>query len=90
MGDKLTDEQKSSIQKSSDELKEILKTGSISDINVKIENLRKIVQEAGTSVYQKAAAQQTQRQAKTGNTDQDTKSDKKVVDAEYKVVDEEK
>jgi len=40
-------------------------------------------------VYQQATAQQAQRQAQTGNTDQDTKSDKKVVDAEYKVVDEE-
>jgi molecular chaperone DnaK len=90
IGDKLTDEQKSSIQKSSDELKEILKTGSLTDINAKIENLRKIVQEAGASVYQQAAAQQAQRQAQTGNTDQDTESDQKVVDAEYEVVDEEK
>jgi molecular chaperone DnaK len=91
LGDKLTDELKSSVKKALDELKEILKTGTVSDINVKIETLRKIVQNAGASVYQQAATQQAQRQAQsTENTAEDLKSDKKVVDAEYEMVDEEK
>jgi molecular chaperone DnaK len=97
IGDKLSSEQKTSIQNASESLKESLKTGDISEINTKVEELRKIIQEAGATVYQQAAAQQAaaqqaeaQQQASqqappTGGEQQE----KKTVEADYRVVDEE-
>ena len=94
IGDKLTDEQKSNIQRGVDDLKEALKTGEVADINAKIEALRKVVQEAGAAVYQRVAAEQAQQQAQQQATQQPPppgeEQAKKTVDAEYKVVDEEK
>ncbi len=90
IGDKLTDDQKSRIQSSVEALKEVLKTGGTADINSKIEELRKVVQEAGAAVYQQAAAQHAQQQQQTGETQPPPgdEQEKKTVDAEYKVVDE--
>jgi len=90
IGDKLTDDQKNRIQKGVEALKEALKTGGTAEINAKIEELRKVVQEAGAAVYQQAAAQQAQRQASQQAPPPGEKEErKKTVDAEYKVVDEE-
>jgi molecular chaperone DnaK len=92
IGDKLTEDQKSNIQRAVDDLKEALKTGGVPDINAKIEALRKVVQEAGAAVYQQAAAQQAQQQAQQQASQQapppGDEPGKKTVDAEYKVVDE--
>jgi molecular chaperone DnaK len=93
IGDKLTEEQKTRIQGSVDALKEALKTGSVAEINAKIDELRNVVQEAGAAVYQQAAAQQAQQQAQAGpqqETPPGEDAGKKTVDAEFKVVDEEK
>ena len=94
IGDKLTEDQKSSIQRGIDDLKEALSSGTTADINAKIEALRNVVQEAGASVYQQAAAeQQAQQQAQGGPQQAPPTGDeqaKKTVDAEYKVVDEDK
>jgi molecular chaperone DnaK len=102
LGDKLSEDQKSSIQSATDNLKEALKGDNVADINAKIEALRKIVQEAGAAVYQQAAAEQQaqQQQQQAGPSpgyqqhppggDQQQGPQKKTVDAEYKVVDEEK
>jgi molecular chaperone DnaK len=93
LGDKLNQDQKDKIQQKVNELKEALKTGGTTDINTKIEELRKVVQEAGAAVYQQAAQQQAQQQAKQGyepSPPSDKESRKKTVDAEYKVVDEDK
>ena len=93
IGDKLSDDQKSSIQGSVDDLKGALESGTTEEINAKIEALRKIVQEAGATIYQQAAAQQAQQQqAEPGSQQEPPSGDeqtKKTVDAEYKVVDEE-
>jgi molecular chaperone DnaK len=93
IGDKLSEDQKSSIQGSVDDLKGALESGTTEEINAKIEALRKIVQEAGATIYQQAAAQQAQQQqAPTGSQQAPPSGDeqtKKTVDAEYKVVDEE-
>jgi molecular chaperone DnaK len=92
IGDKLTEDQKSSTQRAVDDLKEALKTGGVADINARIEALRKVVQEAGAAVYQQAAAQQAQQQAQQQASQQrppqGEEPGKKTVDAEYKVVDE--
>ena len=94
IGDKLTEDQKASIQRGVDDLKEALNSGTTADINAKIEALRNVVQEAGASVYQQAAAeQQAQQQAQGGPQQAPPQGDeqaKKTVDAEYKVVDEDK
>ncbi len=94
LGDKFTEDQKSSIQRGVDDLKEALNSGTTADINAKIEALRNVVQEAGASVYQQAAAeQQAQQQAQGGPQQAPPQGDeqaKKTVDAEYKVVDEDK
>ncbi|MGD2201525.1 MAG: molecular chaperone DnaK [Candidatus Bathyarchaeota archaeon] len=94
IGDKLTEEQKNKIQDAVDALKEALKSQDTSEINAKIEELRKVVQEAGAAVYQQAAAQESaKQQAQTGPQQQPPPpgedQGKKTVDAEYKVVDEE-
>jgi molecular chaperone DnaK len=93
IGDKLSEDQKSSIQGSVDDLKGALESGTTEEINAKIEALRKIVQEAGATIYQQAAAQQAQQQqAQPGSQQAPPSGDeqtKKTVDAEYKVVDEE-
>lgn len=95
IGEKLTQDQKEGIQRKLDELKEALKSGGVAEINAKIDELRKVVQEAGAAVYQQAAAQQqAQQQAQAGPTGQapppGQEQGKKTVDAEYKVVEEEK
>jgi len=90
IGDKLTEEQKSKVQKGLEALKEALKSGSVAEINAKIEELRKAVQEAGAAVYQQAAAQHAQQQAsQQAPPPGGEQQGKKTVDAEYKVVDEE-
>jgi len=71
----------------------LIESGTTADINAKIEELRKIVQAAGASVYQQAAEEQAQQQAQAEAGQQAPPSGddpgKKTVDAEYKVVDEE-
>ncbi|RLI10778.1 molecular chaperone DnaK, partial [Candidatus Bathyarchaeota archaeon] len=90
IGDKLTKEQKSKVQKGLEALKEALKSGGVAEINAKIEELRKAVQEAGAAVYQQAAAQHAQQQASQQTPPPGGEQQgKKTVDAEYKVVDEE-
>jgi len=90
IGDKLTEEQKTKTRNSAEALKEALKTGGTAEINAKIEELRKVVQEAGAAVYQQAAAQQAQQQAsKQPPPEGGEQQEKKTVEAEYKVVDEE-
>ncbi|NQT08179.1 molecular chaperone DnaK [Candidatus Bathyarchaeota archaeon] len=94
IGDKLTEDQKSSIQRGIDDLKEALSSGTTADINAKIEALKNVVQEAGASVYQQAAAEQQAQQQAQGGPQQapppGEEQAKKTVDAEYKVVDEDK
>jgi molecular chaperone DnaK len=69
-------------------LKNALKSGGLAEISAKVEELRRVVQDAGATVYQQAAAQRTQQQ-----TRQDTpqpgaaQQEQKTVDAEYETVD---
>ncbi len=93
IGDKLSDDLKSRVQAANEALKKALESGTTADINTKIEELRKVVQEAGASVYQQAAEQQAQQQAQAEASQQapppGDDPGKKTVDAEFKVVDEE-
>ncbi len=91
IGDKLTEEQKQGIQEAVQALKDAQKTGGLAEISTKVEELRKLVQEAGATVYQQAASQRAQEQASQEAPEPgEEQQEKKTVEAEYKVVDEEK
>ena len=97
VGDKLPEDLKSRIQEALSALKEALKGTDTNDIKAKSDALTKIVQEAGAEIYkQTAAAQQAQQQQQAGAQTppqegaQAGEDGKKTVEAEYKVVDEEK
>lgn len=91
IGDKLTQEQKLKIQEALQALKDAQKTGGLAEISTKVEELRRLVQEAGATVYQQAASQRAQQQAnQEAPSPEVEQQEKKTVEAEYKVVDEEK
>ena len=91
IGDKLSQDQRDAVEKAVKELKEALSGKDLEEINRKIEALRKVLQEAGAAVYQQAAQQYAQQQAQQqkGPSAQGPE-EKKTVEADYKVVDEEK
>jgi molecular chaperone DnaK len=91
IGDKLTQEQKLKIQEALQALRDAQKAGGLAEISSKVEELRRLVQEAGTTVYQQAASQRAQQQAsQEAQSPGEEQAEKKTVEAEYKVVDEEK
>ena len=94
LGDKISSDIKSRVQSSLESLKNSVKDGSIANIRANMEELEKVVQEAGAEVYQQAQAQQAQQAQQGPQTpppgQQQDDPGKKTVDAEYKVVDEEK
>ncbi len=91
IGDKLTQEQKQKIQEALQALKDAQKSGGLAEISTKVEELRRLVQEAGATVYQQAASQRAQQQAnQEAPPPGEEQQEKKTVEAEYKVVDEEK
>jgi molecular chaperone DnaK len=91
LGDKLASDQKTKVQEALQGLKGALKSGGLAEISAKVEELRRVVQEAGATVYQQAESQGTQQQASQETPpSEDEHQDKKTVEAEYKVVDEEK
>jgi len=96
--DKISKEQIDQLDKAVSELKESLKGEDTAKIKASSENLGKVLQEIGTQVYQQAAAAQqaaSQAQAQQPGAagaegGAGPKTDEKVVDADYKVVDEDK
>ncbi|MBU4201801.1 MAG: Hsp70 family protein, partial [Candidatus Altiarchaeota archaeon] len=93
MGDKIGSEQKDKIDGASKALKDALAGTDNEAIKAKTEELSKVLQEVGAAIYQQAqAAQQAQQQAQAGEQagGEQAKEGEEVVDADYKVVDEEK
>ncbi|MBS7249207.1 MAG: molecular chaperone DnaK [Candidatus Freyarchaeota archaeon] len=99
LGDKISHDQKERLEKAVKELQEALGKKEIEPIKSKIENLKNVLQEVSTTVYQRVAQEQA-RQAQasqagaagagaTGGSSAGGKKEK-VVDADFKVVDEEK
>jgi molecular chaperone DnaK len=76
------------IDKGTAELKETLSGKDASRIKAKTDELAKILQQIGATVYQQAGQQQAQQQQPPPSGTE--KKNDKVVDADYKVVDEEK
>jgi molecular chaperone DnaK len=99
LGDKISSDQKERLEKAVKELQEALSKKEIEPIKSKIENLKNVLQEVSTTVYQRVAQEQA-RQAQAsqagaagagaaGSSGSGGKKEK-VVDADFKVVDEEK
>ena len=86
-GDKIGKEPKERIEGKIKDLKEALAGEDLTKIKAKMEELSKTLQEAGTIIYQQATQQQ--KPSETAET-KETKKDEKVVEAEYKVEEEEK
>ncbi len=87
LDDKFTTEQKDSVQNAIEDLRKTLAEKELEEIKAKMEVLSKVIQEVGASVYQQAT-QQHQQAAPKQESESEEKS--KVVDAEYRVVNEEK
>lgn len=85
--DKISKEQKESIQKKIKELRDVLSNDNISEIKRKMDELSKEVQKVGMTIYQQAqqaeASKQKEKEDKKGTGEN-------VVDAEYEVEDEKK
>ena len=89
LGDKLASDQKTKVQEALQGLKGALKAGGLAEISAKVGELRRVVQEAGATVYQQAESQRAQQQAsQEAPPSEDEHQDKKTVEAEYKVVDD--
>jgi molecular chaperone DnaK len=83
LASKMTQEQMSKLDQAMKDLREAMQSKDLQKIKSKTDELSKVLQEIGTYVYQQAAQQRFTQTSKS-------EGDKKVVDADYKVVDEEK
>jgi molecular chaperone DnaK len=92
IGDKISEDQKHKVQEALQALKDALKTGGLAELGAKVEELKRVVQEAGTAVYQQAAAQRAPQQQSSQEPSRpgEGQQGNKTVDAEFKVVNEEK
>jgi molecular chaperone DnaK len=96
--DKISQDQAAKVDKAAGDLRTALAGKDVAAIRAAADVLSKVLQEIGTSVYQKAAEAQAKQQAsQAGPRQEGTQGDAsqpeqgaKVVDADYKVVDEEK
>jgi len=91
IGDKLAQEHKAKIQDALQSLKSTLKGGGLSEISSKVEQLRRVVQEAGATLYQQATPQGAQEEPTPEEpSDGEGQQGRRNVEADYKVVDETK
>jgi molecular chaperone DnaK len=86
IGDKLQPEQKSQIQEAIQGLKDGIKGGGLAEISAKVEELKRLLQEAGKTVYEQAASQNAQQQASPEAPPAGEERQGKTVEADYKVV----
>ena len=82
LGNKLSKDQIQKIDDAAAKLRESLKSDDIEKIKTETESFSKVLQEVGTVVYQQAAAKQAEAQ----KTEEKSEPEKKVVDAEYEEV----
>ena len=90
LSEKITTEQKTTVQEAIQGLQETLKSGGgLAEITAKVEELKRLAQEMGASVYQQTESQKNQQQTSQQTPPPNVeKQGKKTVDAEYKVVDD--
>ncbi len=82
--DKISKENKEKIEAALKNMREALAGKDIANIKIKLEELRKAVQEVGATIYQQAQQAAQQKEAKP------SEEGDKVVDAEYEEVDKKK
>jgi len=87
LGDKLSKDQMQKIDDAAAKLREVLKEGDVEKIKAENEAFSKVLQEVGTVIYQQAAAA---AQAEAQKPEETSEDGKKVVDAEYEDVKDEK
>jgi molecular chaperone DnaK len=90
LGDKLSKDHKDRIEKAINELKTEIESKDVSKIKSKMEELSKVLQEAGASIYQQAQRQAGEQAGSEKAKAEGEEKKGKVVDADYKVVDEPK
>ncbi|MCK4348133.1 MAG: molecular chaperone DnaK [Thermoplasmatales archaeon] len=91
--DKLSSEDKESIEKGLKELREALSGDDMDKIKEKTDALSSTIQKVSTAIYQQAAAAQQaaqQQQATSGGEGEQPSGDDKTIDAEYTVKDKKK
>jgi molecular chaperone DnaK len=95
LGDKINAENITKIDTAVEALRQSLAGSDINVIKTRTEELTKVLQEVGTVVYQQAAqqaaqqSQQTEQSQQTQSDNQTSSGNENVVNADYKVVDEE-
>jgi molecular chaperone DnaK len=95
LGDKIGKEQKEKIEKALESSKKVLEKGDIDKIKQETENLQKVMQEAGTKIYEEATRKAAEEQAKTktevederdnNSNNKEKKGKDNSVDADYEV-----
>jgi molecular chaperone DnaK len=85
LGEKLTEEQKGKIDAAVSGLKDALAGTDVDKIKAKSEELTKILQEVGTSVYQQASAEYARQKGQAGPEPPGASGDKVVDSEDYKV-----
>ncbi len=87
--DKIDKKTNEKVVSSLKELKDAVDKGNVEDIKAKMDALQKTAQEIGAKMYQQTNAQQAE-QPKEEKEESKKEKDDKVVDADFKVEDEEK
>jgi molecular chaperone DnaK len=85
LGEKITAEQKASVDAAVSALKDALATTDLGNIKAKSDELTKVLQEIGTAVYQQASADYAKQKAQAGGQAPPPTGDKVVDSEDYKV-----
>ena len=92
VGDKVSEDEKSNVEKLVGELRELIAGDDIEAIKSKTEELEKVIQEIGAKIYQQAQAeaqaQQAAGQDANAGTQDAPSDDDDTIDADYKVKDD--
>jgi chaperone protein DnaK len=86
LGEKVSQEERASVESAANDLESVLKGDNADEIKAKLEALMKAMGPISQRIYQEAASQQQQAEGPIG--DDEVKED--FVDADYKIVDDEK
>jgi molecular chaperone DnaK len=89
LGDKISKDQTDKLDKASADLRTALGGKEIATVKSRMEDLSKILQDVGAAVYQQTAQKTAQTQSTSGPSEEGGE-DRNVVDADYKVVNEDK
>lgn len=91
LSDKISKVDVERIDKAVNALRQALAGKDVDAIKARAEEATTVLQEVGTAVYQQVAQQQAQQAQQSGKTEANDSEDKdRVVDADYRVVDEDK